>query len=50
MENFVIQNHLYFKKKKIKNLISIIIPRHIERTNEIKINIEKSDLITHSQF
>ena len=33
--------------KKIKNLISIIIPRHIERTNEIKINIEKSDLITH---
>ena len=39
---------MYFKKKKkIKNLISIIIPRHIERTNEIKINIEKSDLITH---
>jgi len=47
-ENFVIQNHLYFKKKKkIKNLISIIVPRHIERTNEIKINIENSDLITH---
>tara|TARA_B100000003_G_scaffold208228_1_gene227889 strand:+ start:1808 stop:3058 length:1251 start_codon:yes stop_codon:yes gene_type:complete len=44
-ENFIIRSHLYFKKhNKIKNFISIIIPRHIERTSEIKKEIEKFSL------
>ena len=44
-ENFIIQNHLYFKvKKKYNNIVSIIIPRHIERTEQIKDEIEKSNL------
>ena len=47
-ENFIIKNHIYFKKiKKIKNIISIIIPRHIERVNEIKEEIENLSLNTH---
>ena len=47
-EDFIIKNHIYFKKiKKIKNLISIIIPRHIERVNEIKEKIENLSLNTH---
>ncbi len=45
-ENFVIKNHLYFLKKN-KNIISIIVPRHIERTNDIKKEIEKYSLKTH---
>ncbi len=47
-EEFIIKSHLYFKKKKnIKNIISIIIPRHIERTAQIKREIEKFSLKTH---
>lgn len=47
-ESFIIQNHLNLKlKKKIKNIISIIIPRHIERVNDIQNEIEKFSLKTH---
>ena len=47
-ENFIIQNHLYFKmKKKMKNIVSIIVPRHIDRTEQIKKDIEKHSLKTH---
>ena len=38
--------HLILKKK-FKNLLTIIIPRHIERSNEIKINLEKMKLKVH---
>ena len=40
-ESFIFQNHLIFKKKKLKNLISIIIPRHAERAFEIKNKAEQ---------
>ena len=44
-ENFVLKNHLYFsKQKKIKNLVSIIIPRHINRVNTIYEELSKLDL------
>ena len=47
-EKFILQNHLYFKKKfKEKRFISIIIPRHIERIGEIKKMIDKTSLKTH---
>ncbi len=47
-ENFIIQNHLYFKfNKNFKNLISLIIPRHIERADEIKKEVEKFSLKVH---
>ncbi len=47
-ENFIFQNHLYFKfNKKFKNIISLIIPRHIERANEIKKEAEKLSLKVH---
>tara|TARA_B100000029_G_scaffold478382_1_gene524400 strand:+ start:526 stop:1776 length:1251 start_codon:yes stop_codon:yes gene_type:complete len=47
-ENFIIQNHLYFKmKKKMKNIVSIIVPRHIDRTGQIKKDIEEHSLKTH---
>tara|TARA_B100000029_G_scaffold332966_1_gene325131 strand:- start:2446 stop:3234 length:789 start_codon:yes stop_codon:yes gene_type:complete len=47
-ENFIIKNHLHFKNiKKFKKIISIIVPRHIERTNEIKKEIEKYSLKVH---
>ena len=47
-EDFIIKNHLHFKiNKKIKNIISIIIPRHIERVPEIKKEIESYSLKTH---
>ncbi len=47
-EEFIIKNHLYFKKKKnIKNIVSIIVPRHIERTAQIKKEIEKFSLKVH---
>tara|TARA_Y100001970_G_scaffold58930_1_gene74968 strand:- start:2031 stop:3278 length:1248 start_codon:yes stop_codon:yes gene_type:complete len=46
-ENFVIQNHLYFLKKNIKNLASIIIPRHVERANEIKDLLRNYSLKSH---
>ena len=47
-ENFVIENHLYFKnKKQMKNSISIIVPRHIERVDQIKEEIEKFSLNVH---
>jgi 3-deoxy-D-manno-octulosonic-acid transferase len=34
-------------KKKIKNLLTIIIPRHVERSMEIKNDLEKLNLIVH---
>ena len=34
-------------KKKIKNILTIIIPRHTERAIEIKNNLEKLNLIVH---
>tara|TARA_Y100001958_G_C21228867_1_gene554389 strand:+ start:395 stop:1636 length:1242 start_codon:yes stop_codon:yes gene_type:complete len=40
------QVHLLLKKK-IKNLLTIIIPRHIERTTEIKNDLEKLKLNIH---
>ena len=47
-ENFIAQNHLYFKKqKKFKNIISIIVPRHVERTNQIRRDLENLSLKTH---
>ena len=47
-ENFIFQNHLYFqKKKKINNLLSIIVPRHIERCDQIKREAESYSLKTH---
>lgn len=47
-ENFVFQNHLYFKKKKSNDkLISIIVPRHIERSGQIKNDAENYLLKTH---
>ena len=47
-EKFIIQNHLYFaRKKKFNNLISIIVPRHIERTNQIKEAVRKFSLKYH---
>ena len=47
-ENFVFQNHLYFKNKKsINKLISIIVPRHIERSGQIKKEAENYSLKTH---
>ncbi len=47
-ENFIIKNHLFFKRKKInKKLISIIAPRHVERIHHIKKEIEKLQLKTY---
>ena len=47
-EDFVIKNHLYFKNKKdFKNAISIIVPRHAERSKEIKDEVEKYSLKAH---
>ena len=46
-ENFIIQNHLHFLQKKINNIISIIIPRHVERAHEIKKEIETFSLKSH---
>ena len=46
-ENFIIKNHLYFLKKKFKNFVSIIIPRHVERALEIKNELEKFSLNAH---
>ena len=34
-------------KKKIKNLLTIIIPRHIERNNKIRLDLEKLGLKVH---
>jgi len=34
-------------KKKMKNIVSIIVPRHIDRTEQIKKEIEKHSLKTH---
>lgn len=47
-ENFSLLNHLYFKKqKKIKNLVSIIVPRHIENKRQIIAQAEKLKLKYH---
>ena len=47
-EEFIIKNHLIFKnKKKANNVISIIVPRHVERTAQIKEDIEKFSLKVH---
>ena len=47
-ENFIINNHLNFKKiKNFRNIISIIVPRHIERSAEIKEEVEKHSLNAH---
>ena len=43
----MIQSHLDFLRKKNKDIISIIIPRHVERANEIKKTIESFNLKTH---
>ena len=45
-ENFVIQSHLYFKKK-LKNIISIIVPRHVERAEDIANELKKLGLRFH---
>ena len=49
-EIFCAKTHIQLKKK-IKNLITIIIPRHIERTNEISQMLDKKKLkfIKHSE-
>ncbi len=44
-EIFCAKAHLELKKK-VKNLMTIIIPRHVHRVNEIKIEIEKLNLKT----
>ena len=47
-EKFIIKSHLYFlKKRKAKNIISIIIPRHIERVNEIINDLKEFSLKYH---
>ena len=46
-ENFVIQSHLHFQKTS-KNIISIIIPRHIERVSEITKELNKFSLKYHT--
>ena len=46
-EDFIAKSHKYFSKKHKKNLISIIIPRHIERAEEIKKELEKISLNIH---
>mgnify|MGYP001404728139 CR=1 FL=1 len=47
-ESFVIENHLKFKRNnKEKNLVSIIVPRHVERIHQIKNDIEKNSLKMH---
>ncbi len=47
-ENFSLLNHLYFKKqKKIKNLLSIIVPRHIESKKQIIEQAEKLKIKYH---
>ena len=47
-EDFIIKNHIYFKNKfKNKNLVSIIVPRHIERIDQIKQEIEKHSFRSH---
>jgi len=49
-EDFIVKSHLYFKSKAksyFKNMISIIIPRHIERSFDIKKEIEKLSLKTY---
>ena len=45
-EEFVIKNHLYFQKN-YKNIISIVVPRHVERTEEICQELEKFSLKFH---
>ena len=47
-EDFIINSHLFFKNvKKMKNIISIIVPRHIERAEQIKKDAERSSLKVH---
>ena len=46
-EDFILQSHLYFLEKKHKNVVSIVVPRHVERVNEIKNNMESYNLKTH---
>ena len=44
-EDFIIKSHCYFKKqKKHNNIISIIVPRHVERVSQIKKQIGKLSL------
>ncbi len=45
-EIFIGQAHKILKKK-VKNLVTIVIPRHIERCNDIKKDLEKIDLKVH---
>jgi len=45
-ELFIGDVHINLKKK-LKNLVTIIIPRHIERCLEIKKNLEKKNLKVH---
>ena len=45
-EDFIIKSHLYFKKK-FKNIVSIIIPRHVERSREISKELEKLSFKFH---
>jgi len=47
-ENFSLLNHLYFKKqKKIKNLLSIIVPRHVQSKKQIVAQAKKLKLKYH---
>ena len=49
-EDFIIKSHYYFKKqKKYNNFISIIVPRHVERVNQIKNQISKFSLKYYSR-
>ena len=45
-EVFIGHTHKILRKK-LKNLVTIIIPRHIERTDEIKKNLENINLKVH---
>ena len=45
-ELFIGKTHKILKKK-INNLVTIIIPRHVERCNEIKKNLENLNLLVH---
>ena len=50
MRKYFVQKHILSLKKKYKNLITIIIPRHIHRSNKIVSEIQKLNLnvVKHS--
>ena len=44
MKKFFVLKHILLLKKRIKNLITIIIPRHVHRTNQITSEMKKFKL------